>query len=302
MDMKEFIYLITLDEEGSISRAADRLYMAQSSLSQFLQQTEAELGVQLFIRTSKGIRPTHNGEIFLEHARSMVLEFQRAKNELWDNENLTAGKVIFGVSTFRAVKLVPKALRIFGERYPSVKVELVEENSMKLEELLLDGKLDLAVVAMPTVKLKNEVSLLKKDEVMLVANREHPLIGEAHAIEGTDDLWVDLEDAVRYGFIMGPYDTILGSMSRELLRKRKLKWTSVNEHVSASMAVAMAREGLGLAFTYRSGAEDLKDVAYLRIGREGIFLDLGIAHPSREYKSKGAAALEGILREVYETY
>ena len=53
MEMKELVYLVTLAEEESISRAAERLYMAQSSLSQFLHQFEAELGTKLFVRTSK---------------------------------------------------------------------------------------------------------------------------------------------------------------------------------------------------------------------------------------------------------
>lgn len=58
MDMKELKYLTVLAEEESISRAAERLYMAQSSLSQFLHQFESEIGTKLFVRTSKGITPT----------------------------------------------------------------------------------------------------------------------------------------------------------------------------------------------------------------------------------------------------
>ena len=72
MDLRDFQYLIALAEEGSVSRAADRLYMAQSSLSQFLQQYESELGVKLFIRTTKGIRPTANGEVFIGHLRQCL--------------------------------------------------------------------------------------------------------------------------------------------------------------------------------------------------------------------------------------
>ncbi len=299
MEMKEFVYLITLAEEGNISRAAERLYMAQSSLSQFLQQFEAELGVKLFIRTSKGIRPTHNGEGFIEHARSMLLEYQRAKNELWDNENLTAGKIIFGISTFRGLRALPRILKTFYERYPNVNIEVVEENSMRLEELLIEGKLDLAIVAMPAVKLKNEVSILKRDEILLVANKNHPVTEHMHAVEGTADYWIDLEDTVQYEYIMSGYDTILGSFGREMLRGRKLKWTSFNNNISAPMAVAMAREGLGLAFTYQSCAEVYDNVQYMRIGEEGAFLDLGIAYPSSEYHSKGARELEKVVREVY---
>lgn len=298
--MKEFVYLITLAEEGNISRAAERLYMAQSSLSQFLQQFEAELGVKLFIRTSKGIRPTHNGEEFISHARSMLLEYQRAKNQLWDNENLTAGKIMFGISTFRGLRMLPKILKRFNEKYPKVSVEVIEENSMRLEELLLEGRLDLAVVAMPTVKLNNEVSILKRDEILLVANKEHPVTEHMHKIQGAPGYWIDLKDTVQYEYIMSGYDTILGSFGRERLRREKLKWISSNNHISAPMAVAMAREGLGLAFTYQSCAEAYDNIQYLRIGREGAFLDLGIAFPSGEYHSKGAREMEKVVRQVYQ--
>lgn len=299
MEMKEFVYLITLAEEGNISRAADRLYMAQSSLSQFLQQFEAELGVKLFMRTSKGIRLTYSGECFVEHARGMLLEYQRAKNELWDNENLTAGKVIFGISSFRGLRMLPKILKSFRERYPGIKVEVVEEHSMRLEELLLDGKIDLAVVAMPAVKLKNEVSILKRDEILLVANKEHPVTKFKKPIEGTGSYWIELEDAAQFEFIMSGYDTILGSFGREMFKKRKLKCYSENNNITAAMAVSMAREGLGLAFTYESCAEMFDNVQYLRIGRTGEFLDLGMAYPSNEYHSKAAKELEQIIREIY---
>ena len=72
MDMKEFTYLIALAEEGSISKAAQRLYMAQSSLSQFLQQFESELGTKLFVRTSKGIHPTYSGACFIEQTMQIA--------------------------------------------------------------------------------------------------------------------------------------------------------------------------------------------------------------------------------------
>ena len=76
MDLKDFQYLIALAEEGSVSKAADRLYMSQSSLSQFLTQYENELGVKLFLRTSKGIRPTANGEVFIDHLRHLLYDYK----------------------------------------------------------------------------------------------------------------------------------------------------------------------------------------------------------------------------------
>lgn len=82
MQLKELTYLVTLADEGSISRAADKLYMAQSSLSQFLQQYESELGVTLFVRTSRGIRLTYAGTIFIDNARSILKHYQLVQMEL----------------------------------------------------------------------------------------------------------------------------------------------------------------------------------------------------------------------------
>ena len=299
MDMKELKYLTVLAEEESISRAAERLYMALSSLSQFLHPFESEIGTKLFVRTSKGITPTYSGKRFIEHAREILLEYQRAKNELWDNENLQSGKVILGISSFRGRRKLPTILRKFYERYPNVKVQVVEDNSICLEELLLDGKIDIAVIAMPVTKLKNKVEILKKDEIILVANKSHPVTEAMHQTEGMPIHWIDLKETGDYKFIMSGYDTILGRFSRRLFTREKLKYKSDHNDISAAMAVAMAREGLGIAFTYQSCAEEYEDIQYIRIGKEGEFLDLGVAYSTDEYHSKGAIELEKVIREVY---
>ena len=300
MDMKEFTYLIALAEEGSISKAAERLYMAQSSLSQFLQQFESELGTRLFVRTSKGIHPTYSGECFIEQARSILLQYQRAKNELWDNEHMEAGRVIFGISSFRGLRMLPKILKSFYEKYPKVKVDVVEAHSMELEELLIAGKLDLAVVVMPTVKLRNDVEFLKNDEILIVANINHPVMEFVKPIEGSTNYWVDLEETVQFEYIMSGYNTILGNCSRRLFNEQKIKYHAEHNDISAAMAVSMAKEGLGLAFTYQSCAEPGDQVRYLRIGKKGVFAEMGIAYSSNEYHAKAAEELEKTIREIYQ--
>ena len=63
MDNREMDYIIAIAEEGSISKAAERLFMAQSTLSQFLGNLERKLGSKLFVRTSTGVRPTEAGRV-----------------------------------------------------------------------------------------------------------------------------------------------------------------------------------------------------------------------------------------------
>ena len=299
MDLKDFQYLIALAEEGSVSKAADRLYMSQSSLSQFLTQYENELGVKLFLRTSKGIRPTANGEVFIDHLRHLLYDYKQAKRELWDCEGMKGGRVTLGISSFRGQHTLPKILRLFAEQYPDVHVNVVEAHSLKLEDLLLEGKLDVAVVALPAAKLKNEAIPLTKDEVYLVAGADHPLGKRANPRpDGVP--WVSLKDAVQYPFVLSYHDTMLGTIARNLFQKHKLKYESEYDNISAAMAVEMAKAGVGLAFTYASCVDPDDHLQLFRIEEKGVFLDLGVARPSREFHSKATEALEAVVREVYQ--
>ena len=123
MEVKELNYLIALAEEKSISKAAERLYMAQSSLSQFLSTMEANLGYRLFIRQSNGVRPTEAGRIMIRYAYNTISEFHRVQDEMQDITDLKQGKVIFGISGLRGSYLTPPVLNEFRKRSMSISLK-----------------------------------------------------------------------------------------------------------------------------------------------------------------------------------
>ncbi len=299
MHLKELTYIVTLADERSISRAADKLYMAQSSLSQFLSQYESELGLPLFVRTSKGIRPTSAGTLFIDNARTILTHYRLVQNELWDMAELKGGSVILGISSFRGRHMLPKILKPFYEKYPNVRVDIVEQNSMALEDRLIEGSIDLAIVALPLTRLTHEVEFIKKDEIFIVANRKHPIMQFAHRQKNSPYYWVDLQDTASFEYILSDYDTILGSMSRRQFQKAGIKPIAFNTNISADLGAAMARAGLGLAFTYHSCAENYPDTEYISIGKDGVFLELALAYPYSTYQSKAALALGNVIREVF---
>lgn len=299
MDLKELHYIITIADEGSISKAAEKLFMAQSSLSQFLQLYENELGTHLFMRTSRGVRPTASGKVFIDNARQILIHYHRAQSQIWDIEELRGGQIELGVSTFRGTYLIPRVLKRFHEVYPNVHVEITEKDSLVLEEMIQEGTLDMALLALPTSNLKCQTDFLMKDEVCLVAANSHPImkwVQPAHPITGRP--WVRLEDAAAFEFILGPRKTILGTISRNEFGKRGLCPFSRNSNITAPFAAAMAREGAGLAFTYRSCFVADEQVTYLSVGEDGIFLDLVLAYPVGEYRSKAVRMLGNTMHEV----
>lgn len=88
MEMKELAYFIAIAEERSISKAAERLFMAQSSLSQFLSILENNVGSKLFVRTSRGVRLTQEGELMLQYAYKTLSEYRSVQNEIKDMKQL----------------------------------------------------------------------------------------------------------------------------------------------------------------------------------------------------------------------
>lgn len=176
MELKELEYIVAVAEEQSISKAADRLYLAQSSLSQYVSRYEAELGVKLFRRTSGGVRTTAAGELFLKNARQMLLQYHQIRQQLTDLDAPMEGQIHFGISTFRGSYLFPKAMHLFRQESPTVDVVLHEHDSIYLQRKIAAGELDLALVAFREDQWENQGKFLMKDEVLLVANRDSPVM------------------------------------------------------------------------------------------------------------------------------
>ncbi len=297
MILKELIYIITIADEGSISRAADRLFMAQSSLSEFLKQYEGELGTKLFMRTSSGVRPTASGHLLVEQGRQMLSHYKKIQNEISDIEDLKTGSLELGISTFRGTYLLPAVLRRFKRLYPGITVNIHEENSLELEQKILEGTLDMALVALPMKKLNQKVDFLLRDEICIIAHKSHPILADA-GLSPSGKLFIRLQDATEYEFVLSPRNTILGDRSRQAFLQAGISPVVYNDQSNAFFAAAMAKEGIGLAFTYRSCVSETPDINLLSIGPEGEFIDLALVYPDG-YRSKAAKELGRLFHERY---
>lgn len=299
MDLKELRYVVALADEGSISGAAANLYMAQSSLSQFLQQYEASIGSQLFYRTSTGIRLTSAGAVFVPKARQILHEYDMLRNELIDIEELQGGTIKLGISSFRGTYLFPPILKEFHSSYPKVHVNLIEKDIQSIEPELSNGNLDIGLIALPVTKNNIKTEFLKSDEILLVAARDHPVLQYAKmSNDNPKRLWIDLKDTAEYDYILSKRTTMLGMIGRSEFRLNQINPPSTNNNVTAALAAAFAKTGIALAFTYRSCISDPDDAVYLSIGEKGVYLDLAIGFPANAYHSKAIRALGNTFHQV----
>lgn len=298
MDLKELEYVVTVADEGSISRAAEKLFMAQSSLSQYVQRYEAELGTRLFARTGHGVRPTASGEIFIRNARQMLQQYQRVKSELLETEQPKSGRISFGISSFRGTALIPPVLCRFRAEYPGVDVLIFEHDSQVLQKKIAAGELDMALVALRPEQVLPEHITVLQDEVCLVANRDHPVMAHAH-LNYPHRPWINLKDTAEYEYLLSNRNTVLGRIAQEQFEACAIAPRAVNTNLTAAFAAEMACQGLGLAFTYGSCAKKRVNVEYLSLGKERYFVDLVLIFPPDGYRSRSIRRLEKMIKDFY---
>ena len=136
MELKEIQYMLAIAKYGSILKASEQLYIAQSSLSQFLKNYEQRCGYTFFTRTNHGLIPTKEGELYIETAKNIQQMQRKLSNQLLEVSSLKRGKIIFTLSGHRSPYLLPRLIPEFQHLYPGIQLS-IKEAFMETQELLL---------------------------------------------------------------------------------------------------------------------------------------------------------------------
>jgi DNA-binding transcriptional LysR family regulator len=142
MELRHLRYFVAIAEEQSFTRAAERLWVAQPGLSTQIRRLEAELGVKLFTRHTRGVELTEAGKVFLERARAALAAADAARATGADVDAGLVGAIRLGIATGARWHLVASLLASFAEDHPDVEVTVVESNGGTLLRDLRDGRLD----------------------------------------------------------------------------------------------------------------------------------------------------------------
>lgn len=175
MNERQEKYILTIAEEGSISKAAKKLFITQPSLSQILINTEKRLGVKLFIRSTNSLTLTYAGEKYLASLREIQQIKKRLEQHFQEIAGSQAGRLSFGITASKGPYTLPEVLPKFHETYPHIEIEIFNGTNAKLIEELLYGHIDLAVVNYTNRLPQLEYIELPDEEMILVVPPEHSL-------------------------------------------------------------------------------------------------------------------------------
>lgn len=178
MNLKQAQYIQTIAREGSVTAAAKKLYISQPSLSQMLRQVEAELGVLLFDRSVSPFRLTFAGERYLQAADVILAASERLEQEILEIREENSGRLRLGISVQRSMQVLPLALPWFATQFPNVSLEITERGSAHLEELVLQGQVDLALAAIESTSARLAYELIEEEVIGILAGEHSGLATE----------------------------------------------------------------------------------------------------------------------------
>ncbi|NLP62078.1 LysR substrate-binding domain-containing protein [Paraburkholderia sacchari] len=146
MELRQLRYFVGVAEAGSLLKASGRLGVAQPALGQQIAMLEHEVSARLFDRSSRGMSLTDSGRLFLEHARVVLADAERARMAVRDCAAVPRGEVALGLPTTVALAATMPILSACRTELPHVRLKLVEAYSGFLREWLQSGRLDLALL------------------------------------------------------------------------------------------------------------------------------------------------------------
>lgn len=172
MDLRQLGYLVRIVESGSFSKAAERLNVAQPSLSQRVKELEGELGAKLLHRSTSGVRPTDIGLMVADRARSILKQVEDLKVEVRGVTHDPHGEVTVGLPTTMALHLTVPLVQSVLAAFPGVTLHVIEGMSGHIQEWTLSGRVDIAILYSTERVSGLEQKLLLTEDLYLIAARK----------------------------------------------------------------------------------------------------------------------------------
>lgn len=240
--LSELKVFLAAAEELSFSRAAERLHLSQSAISQNIQALERDFGVQLFTRQGRSVRLTEAGQALLPNAIEVVNSVNRIGDFMHSLDGQVAGDLVVGCSTTSGKYLLPGLVAAFRRDYPLVRVYIKVMSRDDVINRLLDGRLSLGVTSLKVEHHDLEYVPFFEDRVILIvpANHRWAAYGRALPADLVDEPMIVREEKA------GTSQVLAEGLARHNVTTDML---NVVMEIGNAEAIEMAvEEGIGIAF------------------------------------------------------
>jgi DNA-binding transcriptional LysR family regulator len=305
LSLREIEYIMTVAAEENITRASEKLYIAQPSLSQAIKKIEDEVGFPLFTRIKNKIKLTEEGKLFVEAGSQINKTIRDLQNRLHEHSNLDFGHLAIGMPYHLGAFLIPPALAIFRREYPKVRIDLYENTSSELEHMIMNGSIDIAILPLPLDNPGISSQPFLTSRMMLVMSKDNPLCAQSYDKGlGERYRYFDLKKAANEPFIIGLPGQRIRTVSEIVFKRAAISPRIVLYSKNVDTIKNIAASGLGLAII----PEQYLRCEECRVTANFFYLDesqdytwvVAVAYADSSYLSPAARQFINTLRKLFE--
>ncbi|UNC91549.1 LysR family transcriptional regulator [Candidatus Contubernalis alkaliaceticus] len=246
MELHQLEYVLAVAKYQGFTRAAEEIKVSQPSLSQQISKLESELGISIFVRTTRSVRLTQAGAEFAAHAERIMAEIKRAEQSIKKYLSVEKGQLSIGAIPIIGHYRIPNLLASFQSKFPDIKINIIEEQCELLLGMIHSAKIDAAILSQNNFDSMLNYYPLETDHMVVVINKDHPFSHKDY---------LELRELKTEKFITAPNTS---GNYQDLLRACKsngfVPKVLVNCH-SVNTILGLVQEGLGIAVLSSRGAE-----------------------------------------------
>lgn len=239
LELYKVFYYVAKDL--SFSQASQKLYISQSAVSQSVKALEEKLACRLFIRSTKQVKLTPEGEILFQHIEQAFNFIQTGERSIQEIHSLKQGEIRLGASDTICKHYLLPYLQLFNQKYPQIKVRITNRTSPKCVELLSKGLVDFSIINLPEEEKYQEMTVKKLQAIhdVFIAGKNFQSLAEKE---------LKLQELAQYPLLMLEKNSTTRRFFDSFLQQRGLNLKPEIELGSIDLLIELAKIGMGIAF------------------------------------------------------
>lgn len=291
MDLRQLQIFAEIVRRSSFTKAAEALHIAQPAVSIAMKKLEDELDLTLLNRQERKVSLTAEGEAFLEHTRRILEDVHSAETEMDELRGLTKGEVRVGIPPMMSAYFFPRIIVDFLKEYPNLQLSVSGEGASKIQKMIMQGELDMGVVAGENFPPTLHVTQFLREEVVIAVHRKHPLAARNS---------MTLEEFAAQPLVFYKEGYYLRELVFDVLKESGLKPQIRFESNLFTLVKSLVAKGMGISVFLKmvvAGDDELRAISFT----PPLYLDLLIAWKKQGYLSKANRIFVDFLLTNYRS-
>jgi DNA-binding transcriptional LysR family regulator len=287
MEIRQLEFFVEVARQKNFTKAAEALLVAQPAISKSIKKLEEKLGLQLFNRAERKVSLTAEGEVFLKHAELILDQLKHAEAEMAEMRGLRKGEVRIGLPSMVGSYYFPSLIIDFKKAYPDLQITVYEQGTVKIQQMIANGEIDMGVVLEDKSTDELEVVPFLEEEMVVCVPASHRFAKQSA---------VSYEELAKESLVLFKE----GYFQREIIvqagRISGLPLHVTFETNQISLIKSLVAKQLGVTLFLRMVIAE--DSGLVPVSLEPpVYLKLGVAWNKNAYLSKANQAFLSFLME-----